>query len=398
MKVLFPLHLFYPSRLGGPANAVYWLCKALARKGYEVFVVATREGIDEGRVNLDKWVDVDGINVRYCDTSSKFSTAVIKHSLKEVKNVDTVVFSSICFLPNFFISIVTRISGKKIVWSPRGELFDTAVQGSKGKRFYFTVLNALMGKHILFHATSEVEKVAIQYFFPKSEVVIIPNYMEVPEKEDVVSDYSDLLYVGRIAPIKALDNLIYGLSLSQVFRQSESKLIIVGGVEKQFEDYYQSLLKQVEREGLRDRVFFVGSLMGKEKFKAYASARYSFLVSHSENFGNVVIEALSQGTPVVASKGTPWVSLEEEGAGFWVDNSPEEISRTIDRVINQKQEEYMKYRENALRFSKAFNVYEHVEEWTNVLVPNGGGRFNVELRVYVLDWRYAPGTERRAVA
>lgn len=367
MKVFFPLHLFYPSRLGGPANAVYWLCKALARKGHEITVVATREGIDEGRVELDKWVDVDGIKVRYCDTTSKFSTSLIKHSLKEVKNVDMVVFSSICFLPNFFVAIAARLKRRKIIWSPRGELFDTAVQGSIGKRFFFAVLNALMGKHILFHATSEAEKVVIRNYFPKSTIVIIPNYMEVPVKEDIVSDYSDLLYVGRIAPIKALENLISGLSLSQMFRQSVSRLIIVGEVEKQFEEYYQRLLKLIEKEGLQEKVVFVGSLTGKEKFKAYASARFSFLVSHSENFGNVVIEALSQGTPVVASKGTPWESLENEVAGYWINNTPENISITVDKLITQTQEEYLKYRKNALRLSKAFDVYEHVGEWEKIL-------------------------------
>ncbi len=367
MKVLFPLHLFYPSRLGGPANAVYWLCKALAKKGHEITVVATREGIDKGRVELDKWVDVDGIKVRYCDSTSKFSTSVIRHALKEVKNNDTVVFSSICFLPNFLIAIAARLKGKKIIWSPRGELFDTAIQGNKGKRFYFVVLNALMGRCILFHATSEVEKVVIQNFFPKSKVVIIPNYMEVPKKEEVESDYSNLLYVGRIAPIKALENLIAGLGQSQMFRQTVGKMIIVGGVEKQFEEYYQRLLKQVEREGLQERVQFVGSLTGKEKFKAYASARFNFLVSNSENFGNVVIEALSQGTPVVASKGTPWESLDSKNAGYWIDNSPQEIGRVVDLIIELRKEEYLKYRDNALNYSRSFDVFEHIGEWEKIL-------------------------------
>lgn len=367
MKILFPLHLFYPSRVGGPANTIYWLCKALARRGHNVTVVATREGIDEGRVELDKWVDTDGINVRYCDTASKFSVDVIKFSIREIKRVDTVVFSSICFLPNFFIAIVAYLKGKKIVWSPRGELFETAIQGSRGKKLYFTVLKYLLGKHILFHATSEVEKKVIRNYFPKSEVVIIPNYMEVPDKEEVISNYSDLLYVGRIAPIKALEKLITGLGLSKMFQQSSSRMLIVGGVEKQFEEYYQRLLKLVLNAGLHDKVDFVGSLTGKDKYKAYAAARYSFLVSNSENFGNVVIEALSQGTPVVASKGTPWAVLTDVKAGFWIENAPEEIAKTIDIIIKQSDEEYFEYRKNALEFSATFDVYKHVSAWEKVL-------------------------------
>lgn len=368
MKVLFPLHLFYPSRVGGPANTLYWLCKALSRNGHEVTVVTTREGIDEEQVIIDQWVEVDGIKTRYCNSTSKFPFAVIKFSLKEIKKIDTVVFSSICFLPNFVIAIVARLRGKRIVWSPRGELFDTAVQwGSRGKRFYFAVLNMLIGKHILFHATSEAEKETIKKYFPKAMVAIIPNYLELPEKQTVDSDFSELLYVGRIAPIKALDKLIDGLARSTMFRTSRYKFLLVGGVEKQFGEYYRRLLEQVDRLGLNDKVQFVGSLTGNSKFQAYASARYSFLVSDSENFGNVVIEALSQGTPVVASTGTPWSNLPEKHAGYWIQNTPNRIAEIVDYLICQSNEEYMKYREGALNYSKEFDVYEHVSEWERIL-------------------------------
>lgn len=367
MRVLFPLHLFYPSKVGGPANTLYWLCKALARNGHEVTVVATREGIDDGRVETNKWVDVDGIKVRYCDSTSKFSLDVIRYSKKVLKSVDTVVFSSICFLPNFFIAIAARLKGKRILWSPRGELFDSAVQGGKGKKLYFTILNTLLGKSIVFHATSDAEKKVILSYFPNSEVVIVPNYMEVPPKEIVNTDYTDFVYVGRIAPIKAIDKMIGGLDASKLFRRSNSRMIIVGGVEKQFEDYYNSLLVEVERLGLNDKIVFVGSKTGRDKFKMYAAARYSFLVSNSENFGNVVIEALSQGTPVVASKGTPWESLDERKAGYWIENTPVEIGRIIDVILQQSEENYLEFRENAFVYSKSFDVFEHIGDWESVL-------------------------------
>lgn len=368
MKVLFPLHLFYPSRVGGPANTIYWLCKSLCRNGHDVTVVTTREGIDDGQVEFDRWINVDGIKVRYCDSRSKFSMSIIRYALKEIKKVDTVVFSSICFLPNFFIAIAARLRGKKIVWSPRGELFDTAMRmGRRGKRLYFAVLNFFMGKYILFHATSEDEKESIMKFFPKAEVVIIPNYMELPRRETVGSNYANLLYVGRIAPIKALEKLIEGLSLSKLFISSRYRFVMVGGVEKQFEDYYRELLEQVDRLGLQNKVQFVGSLTGRSKFQAYASARYSFLVSDSENFGNVVIEALSQGTPVVASTGTPWAKLPEKKAGFWIQNTPNAIAETLNGIIQQSDKEYMIYRQGALNYSKEFDVFEHVGEWERIL-------------------------------
>ena len=51
--------------------------------------------------------------------------------------------------------------------------------------------------------------------------------------------------------------------------------------------------------------------------------------SHNENFGNVVVESLSQGTPVIASTGTPWKILEKYHAGYWIKNNPENIAKKI---------------------------------------------------------------------
>lgn len=367
MNVLFPLDLFYPSKIGGPANTLYWLGKALTCKRVKVTVVTSHKGIDKGKVKVNKWSYIDGIKVRYCRVSTKIPLSVIYYSIRSLFDNDIVVFSSICYLPNYFIAFAAGILDKKIVWSPRGELFDSAVQGNIGKQFCFWILKILLGKKILFHATSDVEKEVINRYFPDSQVVIIPNYMEIPAKEAVKSIYSDFLFVGRIAPIKALDKLIDGLGKSTNFFYSKYRMKIVGGVEKQFESYYQGLIKQIKDLGLQDKIDFVGSLSGKDKFQAYASARYMFLVSNSENFGNVIIEALSQGTPVVASKGTPWTSLPLKKSGYWISNEPEEIAKTIDLIINQNDDEYLDYRENAYKHALTFDVYKHVEDWINVL-------------------------------
>ena len=53
---------------------------------------------------------------------------------------------------------------------------------------------------------------------------------------------------------------------------------------------------------------------GEEKNKVIASNMALVLPSKSENFGNVVLEALAQGTPVIASKNTPWQILDLKNA------------------------------------------------------------------------------------
>ena len=51
------------------------------------------------------------------------------------------------------------------------------------------------------------------------------------------------------------------------------------------------------------------------------------------NFGMIVTEALSVGTPVMASLGTPWEELNTIGCGWWIDRTPENIAQVMRQVM-----------------------------------------------------------------
>lgn len=193
--------------------------------------------------------------------------------------------------------------------------------------------------------------------------------MELNEKKDrLVNAGKYFLYVGRIAPIKALDILLLGLAKSDAFMKSDYKLLIAGGVEKQFEWYYKQLNKILsENLSLKEKVVFLGNVEGDQKIQLYADAYYSILVSHSENFGNVVIEALSQGTPVIASHGTPWQKLVDSKAGLWIDNNENEVAKSIDKVLAMDEDEYRQTRANAYKLALEFDVYANIDEWVKML-------------------------------
>lgn len=367
MKVLIPLDLFYPSRIGGPANTLFWLGQALSHEGHEIFVVTTIKGIEKN-VKKDTWHKIhESINVRYCKTKNKIPLKVIWHSARLVRSVDTVLFSSICFIPNFFIALVALFFGKNIIWSPRGELFDSAINGNKSKLLYFKLISFIFGNKVHFHATSNAEKDLIIRYFYKAKVSVIPNYLILPEKQSINSNFDYLLFVGRIAPIKAIDKIIEGLANSRLFKKSRFQFKIVGGVETQFLEYRKSLQQLIKKYQLEDKVIFEGSITGVNKDIVYAKARFLLLMSHSENFGNVVIESLAQGTPVVASKGTPWEKLSDNNAGFWIDNSPETIAHVIDYIIQQDDSSYLKMRDSAYKYSQTFDVFAHITEWETLL-------------------------------
>lgn len=371
MKLLISAELFYPSRLGGPANTLYWLAKGLVKSGRDVTVITTDKHIETGKVETDRWLQLYGIKIRYCHASNPFhlNLKLLRYAWKEMKKSDVVMLCDMFQRQIFPTALMAKLRRKPMVWSIRGELFPSALKENKKKLFYLKCVKSLFGNHCLFHATSEEEEQCIRkYLGDDARIVIVPNYMELPKRQNrelVEPPY--FLYLGRIAPIKALDRLIDGVARSKRFAESDYVLKIAGGVEDQFQEYYQQLQSQIERLGLQGRVLFIGAVNGSEKYQTYADAHFLFLVSHSENFGNVVIESLSQGTPVVASTGTPWESLTDSHAGYWIDNTPEEIAECIDKILDLDDSTYQLIRENALKFGESYDVYKNIDKWLAAL-------------------------------
>lgn len=105
-------------------------------------------------------------------------------------------------------------------------------------------------------------------------------------------------------------------------------------------------------------MFFIGEVSGQDKVDLLANADLFVLPSHSENFGNVYIESLAAGTPIVASLNTPWQEVEEADCGKWVANTIEDITKAILELLD-KDRELM--RVNSKAFAKKY-------DWKNIAV------------------------------
>lgn len=366
MNVLIVVRNFYPSTLGGPSNTLYWLASSLVKSGLDVRVITTDDHIVDNSISRNLWTNLEGISVYYASVArgDKYHLSIVKLVRNVILNADILILSSVFYLPSLFSAYYAKRHNVKIIWSPRGELFPSAINNNVIKKLYVKGLKLLFGNYAVFHATSYDEEIYIKEYFGKNiRSFILPNYMRLPEKKEHADTEKFFLFVGRIAPIKALDKIIKGVALSRSFLASDIKLYIVGGVEDKYEDYYKTLKKLIFDLKLENNVIFKGSVVGAEKYKIYADAYFSLLLSDSENFGNVVIEALSQGTPVISSLGTPWKKLMTTKSGFWIDNTPECIAKTFDETISMNASMYNSYRENAYKLAKTFDVNENISLW-----------------------------------
>lgn len=178
---------------------------------------------------------------------------------------------------------------------------------------------------------------------------------------------AQFVFLGRICKIKRIENLILACSVSKLFISSDYTLIIAGPSDIEFLGYEAMLHKMIIQHALTEKIKFIGEVESPQKEELLSESKVLFLVFQSENFGNVVIESLAQGTLVVATKGTPWQSLEENNCGYWVENTPKIIAGKIDELISMDIEKYKKMSENALVLSKNFTKDMVLLKWEKLL-------------------------------
>ncbi len=373
MHILYPIGTFYPAQSGGPSNSVYWLARALVQQGEQITVLSTATD-QPAETHLDQWLDTEAGQVRYVSTRRHtVPVSLIRQAIRALPTADVVHLTSLFYTLSLMVGMVALTKGKAVVWSPRGELSAAALAIRPGlKRFILRIIQR-WADQITFHTTSAKETACVYRQFGSSvRVIELGNFYPIDPAcglpiadgspaTDEASRY--LLYLGRLHPIKALDQLIKALSTSVVFRTGGWQLRLVG---PDLAGYGTTLRQLVADENLTAQVSFEPPVAGIQKDHLLANAYLLALPSHSENFGNVVVEALAQGTPVLASTGTPWQILDTEGAGFWIANDTISLQTAIDTALSLPIDQYRAYRQRARTLAQQhFSIDGNIHRWVN---------------------------------
>jgi glycosyltransferase involved in cell wall biosynthesis len=136
-----------------------------------------------------------------------------------------------------------------------------------------------------------------------------------------------VIALGRLVPQKNYATLIEAMAL---LPRTDVRLAIYG------EGPEQSALRQLaERRGVAGRIDWCGYV--SDPWDAYAAARCFILSSQNEAFGNVVVEALASGLPVVSTAcGGPTEILGAGRFGTLVPiGDPVALSAAIARALDQ---------------------------------------------------------------
>ena len=235
-----------------------------------------------------------------------------------------------------------------VVWSPHGTLSPWCFNFKRWKKFlpWHLYQKSDLRAASVIHVTSAEEETWVRDAGFDPRIVNIPLGVHLPPQiPDRHNKIKTLLFVGRIAPVKALPNLLRAWAM---VKPPDWRLRIVGI--QDFPGYTDSLKAQAGSLGVTNAVDFPGQRFNEDLLEEYAHADALVLPSHNENFGAVVIDALAWGIPVITSTGTPWSEVEKVGCGWWVDNSPSKLAAALKILTALPDDERKAMGERGRRF------------------------------------------------
>ncbi len=330
MKVLL-CSIYSPSGGDGVSNSTRQLVSALGKKGVDVIIFTTDWGWkadDIAKFGSDKLHIFKAV----FNNNFDFSIGMIKRLYGICKEYDLIHFNSIYSVSTVLGAYASRKSNTPYVVSPQGN-FIPSLKGQEGirsagkKMIFFN----LFSRRVLINANkvvcnSEPEMESVRSRIKTDNLVCVRNGIDasdysgaldsniIEEKLGIKEGTPIFLFLGRLAEEKAIPFLL-NVWRRVIQKMPDAVLAICGESDR---GSHARIIKMVQKLDKTESVLMPGVVSGELKKALLQKSKCLFLPSYFESFGNVVLEALASGTPVIASRGTPWSVLEEKGFGRWL--------------------------------------------------------------------------------
>jgi glycosyltransferase involved in cell wall biosynthesis len=259
----------------------------------------------------------------------------------EIAGADVVHLHSAFLWPTWRAARLSHRRRIPYVLSPRGMLVKTLI--ASRNRLIKSAWIALIERSNLeqaaaIHATSAIEAEEIQKFgWRLPRIAVVPNGVDAIEQEarqtppsaDIAALAGQqplVLFFGRLAQVKGLDRLLRAFARTQ-----RGSLAIVGN---DYEGLAAGLSDMARQLKIDDRVRIVPrTITDADKECMFAAARVFVLPSYSESFGNVVLEAMQRGLPVIVTSEVGAAEVvRESGGGLVASGDAQSLGAAIDRL------------------------------------------------------------------
>ena len=308
-----------------------WPVEAIAFKRYGPFSLHFAPGIDQWLKNSQRRWDVASLQGAWIYLNVPVTKFCQKH------NIPTMI-------------------------STHGMFNERALNSSAWKKALArsTFLKATFEQVKCYQVGTETEYNILRQQGIKKPICIIGNGIEIPSLPEqgslsnlipfTLGQRQTCLYVGRLNPIKGLDNLLRAWA---DLHPSDSWQLIIGGTG---DANYRSYLEQIVQEEKCVNVHFLGYLSQEEKTAWLRQADFCVLPSQSEGFAMFPMESFAAQKPVLMTTACGFPESVEWGASIAVEPSVEGLKNGLSSFVNMTDAERQKMGDQALTFiDKKYN-------------------------------------------
>jgi len=359
----------YPLYTGGYEYLIYNISQELS-KYYDIsiFTSLNENYRKVGNVKYYKISDTykytNSKGIHNINDSIKFVLHLLLNK-KKLMNFDFVMLNTIPYL--YFGRILSKLNGKKI------SLFHEAWYHYLDSSNIFirflikrAIGNIVRESNVNVAVSHATEKSLIINYKAKN-VYRIPIGINIDSNENNQSILYDLAYLGRLATIKHVEDLIEAVKIIKT-EYSNIRCVIAGIGDQS--GFLQSLS---ERLGLINNISFIGYVKEHEKYSLLRSCRIFVMPSEREGFSISTLEAMYCGAvPIVAKPdyeelfGASDFVINNETGLYYKIKDVNELSDKILFLLKNK-EVYAKFRINAIETGKQFDWSHITEMYRNVL-------------------------------
>ena len=344
LRILHVVPTYYPAvRYGGPIRSVHGLAVALAQRGHDVHVATTSvDGPNDLDVPLERAVDLDGVAVHYFRVPALrrlyWSPSMAAWLARSIVQFDVVHLHSVFLWPTWAAARAAYRAGVPYLMAPRGMLIGGVIRRRSRwvkSAWIHLIERVSLSRAAGLHVTADLEAEEVRALgLPMPALFCIPNGVGASGRHTPLSagPFAGLrrpyaVFLSRISWKKGLDRLIIAWQWVP-----DVDLVIAGNDEERYQPQVEALARSL---GVADRVHFVGPASDEHKWALLECAEVFVLPSYSENFGNVVAEAMSVGCSVIVSTEVGIASLVRRvGAGLVTSGEPRELARDVRALLD----------------------------------------------------------------